>query len=219
MQLEAILFDLDGTLGDTLPVCYAAFRAAFAEFTGVVYSDAEILAMFGPDEAGVIRQRVPERWQACLERFYQVYDEVHVGYGAFPGLPAALMRLRQRGVRLGVVTGKGARSAAVSLRHFGLQDMFDAVEPGSPNGGIKPEAIARILHRWGIAPARAAYLGDLVYDIQAARAAGVLPLAAAWASTADEARLRAQAPAAVFRTVDEFVAWIDEHESGRIGQD
>ena len=53
--LRGVIFDLDGTLADTLPVCYAAFRAAFHRYVPErTFSDAEITSFFGPNEEGVI---------------------------------------------------------------------------------------------------------------------------------------------------------------------
>ena len=61
MKLKGIMFDLDGTLGDTLPVCFASYRRVFREFLGCHYSDHEITALFGPTEEGIIQQLVPDQ--------------------------------------------------------------------------------------------------------------------------------------------------------------
>jgi pyrophosphatase PpaX len=119
--------------------------------------------------------------------------------------------LRDRGVRLAIVTGKGAGSAEISLRLLGVGDLFDLVEVGSPTGGIKPISIRRVLERWGLPPSRVAYVGDATYDMQAAKEVGLVALGAAWADTADASALRIMEPAAVFSSVEDFAAWIDSH--------
>jgi len=48
MRLDGMIFDLDGTLTDTFPVCFVAFREALQAFTGRSYTDEEIVARFGP---------------------------------------------------------------------------------------------------------------------------------------------------------------------------
>jgi len=58
---RGIIFDLDGTLADTLPVCFDAYRLAFAKYVGHEWTDDQISALFGPSEEGVIRQVVPTR--------------------------------------------------------------------------------------------------------------------------------------------------------------
>lgn len=209
MRLEGVIFDLDGTLGNTLPVCYAAFREALLAHTGREYADAEVDALFGPSEEGIIRRAVPaDQRHDCLEAYLAAYERNHdLAPRPFPGMAEALDTLARRGLRLGLATGKGPRSAAISLRRLGLADRFDVIEVGSPEGAVKPDAIRRILARWGVAPEHAAYVGDTAADIEAAREAGVIPLAAAWAPTARRDELLAAQPAALFTDVAELVAW------------
>jgi phosphoglycolate phosphatase-like HAD superfamily hydrolase len=214
MHLKGIIFDLDGTLADTLPVCIAAFRATILAFTGREYSDAEVNALFGPNEEGILRRVVPaDRWEASVEEYVRQYEAHHARCSApFEGVLPLLDTLREHGVRVAIVTGKGPRSAEVSLRRLGLGVHFDTVATGSPEGSIKPEAIRKIVASWGVEPSetatRIAYVGDSPSDMNDARKAGVIPIAAAWASTADPAMLAAREPAALFRTVDEFTRWI-----------
>jgi HAD superfamily hydrolase (TIGR01549 family) len=210
MKLDGVIFDLDGTLGHTLPVCCLAFRRAFRAFLGRDLSDAEITAQFGPSEEGIVQRLVPDRWEACLETYLREYERAHAAHAtAFPGIDAALRSLRRRGVRLAIVTGKGPHSAAISLNYLGLAQAFDLVETGSPNGAVKSAAIRRVLRRWGASPDRVAYVGDAVSDIEAARAAGVISLAAAWAPTASVERLKAWEPRAIFESVERFIGWIE----------
>lgn len=210
MKLAAMIFDLDGTLGDTLPVCFEAFRHTLLQFLGRRYTDAEIRAMFGPSEEGILQRLVPERYEECLRAFLAAYERAHSERAtSFPGIERLLGQLRERGVRLGIVTGKGPGSAEISLRHLGLAPYFEAVEAGSADGGIKPAAIRRLLGRWAVAPERAAYVGDVPYDVRAAQEAGVMPLAAAWAPTADAAALRQAGAQEVFTSVEALARWLE----------
>jgi len=165
---------------------------------------------FGPSEDGIFRRLAPDDWRESLAAYLAVYEEEQVGAAAlFPGIEAILQRLQSRAVRLAIVTGKGRESAAISIRLLGLDRYLDGWEPGDPSGNVKPAAIARVLTRWGIPPERVAYLGDTPEDVRAARAAGLIPLSAAWDGRADPARLCAEAPHAVFRSVEDLRRWID----------
>jgi pyrophosphatase PpaX len=209
MILRGVIFDLDGTLANTLPVCWAGFRRALHEYTGRIYTNEEITALFGPSEEGSFRQVVPERAGDALELYLQEYERVHAEIRSpFPGILNALQFLKESDLRTAIVTGKGPRSAAISLRMLGLASNFDIVEAGSPEGVIKPQAIGKVLERWQLPAAQVAYVGDALSDVTSARKAGVIPLAAAWAETADYEALRAMEPEETFRTVEAFIAWV-----------
>lgn len=212
MVLKGLIFDLDGTVADTLPVCFVAFREIFESYVGRTYSDKEIRAMFGPTEEGMIRQAVPERSQEAFDAYLAAYERAHrTCTEPFEGIRQALEALDRGGVRRAIVTGKGPHSAAISLRVLGLADAFERVEAGSANGNIKPANMRRVVEDWGLDPSTIACLGDAPSDIRAAREIGAAPLAAAWATTADFASLQALGPQQTFRRVDEFIAWIERH--------
>ena len=209
MQLDGMIFDLDGTLTDTFSVCFVAFREALHAFTGRYFSDGEILAQFGPSEEGMLQRWLPDHWDDCLRLYLAAYEREHRRIArTFPGIDVALDLLRERGIRLAVVTGKGRRSAAISLAQLDLARYFDCIETGAPEGSIKPRCIQRVLERWGVPPNRVAYLGDVPSDVEASRAVGVVPLAAAWETRSDADALRVLRPLAVFGAVPEFIQWI-----------
>jgi HAD superfamily hydrolase (TIGR01549 family) len=209
LDLAGLIFDLDGTLADTLPLCFLAYRQSLRPYLGRTLTDEEIASYFGPSEEGILQRLVPEAWQACLDAYLDVYAREHTAYNqAFTGLSDVLESLARGGIRLGIVTGKGARSAALSLEAIGIRRYFDAVETGSAQGGVKPSAIRKISSAWAMPPSRVAYVGDQPSDIRDAREAAVVPLAAAWAKTANPRALRAEKPARLFRTVAEFADWI-----------
>lgn len=210
MRVRGITFDLDGTLADTLPVCYAAFREVFRAYLGREYADDEIHALFGPCEKGLIRKLIPD-WQPPFAMFLSEYESAHrLCPGPFPGVVDLLDWLHEESVPVAIVTGKGSESAAISLRLLGLADQFEIVEAGDPEGAAKSVSIARILETWNLPPESVAHIGDAPGDLRAAHATGVTPLAAAWASTARRAELEAERPAAVFESVPEFHAWLQQ---------
>ncbi|MBO3460015.1 HAD family hydrolase [Aetokthonos hydrillicola Thurmond2011] len=209
-KLQGIIFDLDGTLGNTLPVCYSAFRHAFQVFLNRHYTDEEITSLFGPSEEGIIKRLVPLEWEACVKAYHDEYEKVHVICDKpFPGIEPTLNFCKQKNIALAIVTGKGEFSAAISLRYLGIKDYFDQIVAGSPNGGIKPFAIQSVLTKWNLSPQNVAYVGDSPYDMQAAKEVGVIPLAAAWAETANFESLEQMAPSAIFSTVESFIDWIE----------
>jgi phosphoglycolate phosphatase-like HAD superfamily hydrolase len=97
MDLKGVIFDVDGTLGDTLPVCISACRSAFFVATGRSYRDEEIEATFGPTEDGIVRRVAGDRWKEAWEAFLEEYYRSHEICGEpFFGMKAALRMLKER---------------------------------------------------------------------------------------------------------------------------
>ncbi len=212
MNLRGLIFDLDGTLGDTLPVCFAAFRVTFRHYLKREYTDQQIRAMFGPTEDGIFQDMFPDTWRDALDMYLHEYRQAHATCREpFPGIPEALSLLQERDIRLAIVTGKGPGSAKISLEEMGMADVFDIVEAGSPRGGVKPQCMRKVLEAWKLPPTEIACIGDAPSDIRSAHDIGATPLGAAWAATADYNALDSLKPLHTFTATQQFREWID-HE-------
>ncbi|MCU1463615.1 MAG: HAD-superfamily hydrolase, subfamily variant 1 [Acidimicrobiales bacterium] len=208
-RLAAVIFDLDGTLADSLPLSIAGFQHAASHVAGRSFTDDEVRAGFGPSEEGMFRRMVPDRWDECLAAYLEFYDEHHdERVRVLPGVADLLSSLHDRGVRVGVVTGKGPETAAITLRKLGLADTITEVRAGRVAGPDKPTDIRSVLGAWALHPPDAAYVGDMPGDMRAALDVGVVPLGAAWEIAADEADLRTAGAVEVFATPGELSAWL-----------
>jgi pyrophosphatase PpaX len=215
MPLRGICFDLDGTLADTMPVCIRAFQATIEHLSGRRPSEAEVSAQFGRNEQGILESMLPGRLAESLPEYVKQYEHFHAACPRpFAGVERLMDLLKARGMRAAIVTGKGKPSLEVSLRILGLERWVDSIETGFADRADKPGGIRAVLARWQIPPAQAAYVGDTPYDMQAARAAGVLPLGAAWSATAHLLREPAPEAAFTFCSLDEFIEWIETNEQG-----
>ena len=76
-MIQGAIFDLDGTLGDTLPVCYRAFRSVLRDRLSRDYSDREIHAMFGPSEEGILARLCPNDAEAAHRDYLVAYRLAH----------------------------------------------------------------------------------------------------------------------------------------------
>ena len=209
MGLEGMMFDLDGTLAETLPVCLTALRRTFKKFFNREWTSKELLSNFGPTEEGVIKRLLPDRADECMRIYYSEYEKAHgICPRPFAGIPEALRLLRSKNIRLALVTAKGERTMRISLMRLGLESYFSDLEHGFEDGNKKEISIQRVLGRWNMKPASAGYVGDGASDIAAARAQGLVSIAASWAKSANEERLLCSRPDFLFRTVDEFRTWL-----------
>lgn len=217
MQLEGVIFDLDGTLGDTVYVSVEAIIRAAESLTSETHSHPDIIAMFGPTELGILRQLLPRQdWEQGYQIFLQEYRAIHQTgqYGAYPGIHDVVALLQEHGMRRAIVTGKGRQTAEISLRYFGLESAFEALETGSVEGSAKEACIKKVVAGWGARPETVLYVGDAPTDIAIARRAGVRPVSAAWAETADPAELAAMKPYRLFNRVADLENWLKRRLNG-----
>lgn len=206
---KAGLFDLDGTLTDSLNLSIHAFIHTFRVHLGQEYTPEAVLAMLGPCEEGVFRRHSESKAPVMLETFLDYYRRRHDHYATFyPGILPVIAQLKEK-MPLAVITGKGREPARITLEKTGLAPHFDLVISGSCVKRHKPdpEGIEAALTSLGAAPAQAFYLGDSLSDLETARRAGVTPLAALWGSREKE-ELRRGDPAAAFTHPRELLLWL-----------
>jgi pyrophosphatase PpaX len=211
MAIRGIIFDLDGTLANTLPVCIKAYQDTVYHFCGRVPEEAEIIGLFGPNEEGMLEQMIPGQLTETLAYYLKVYEQYHLQLctGLFPGIGGSLSAIQSKGIKMAIVSGKGAFSAAISMRILGLEQWIDLVETGFDYGPDKPRSLRIVLEKWGLrSPENTAYVGDAPYDMQAAREAGLLPLGAAWAQSSS---LKPETPTyATFFDIASWREWIEK---------
>lgn len=209
-MLKNLIFDLDGTIGDTLPLCIAAFKKAIEPLAGRVLSDQEIIDTFGPSEEGTVQALIPDCYEQGIASYLHHYRNLHSMCAApFEGMVEVLNYAKSRNVRLALVTGKGIHSTAITLARFELQSYFEAVETGSPHGPQKALGIRNVLRQLGISASESLYIGDAPSDITASRTAGIPVASAAWAKTADLELLRSLEPDMLFTTVEQFRHYLE----------
>jgi phosphoglycolate phosphatase len=186
-SLDIVGFDLDGTFLDTIGDLTAAVNHALAEAGRAPLTVAEVTPMVGGGAKHLLEQTL-EATGGCTEeefrRLYKLllaYYEAHIAVETrpFPGAIAAVDALRARGVKTAIVTNKFEYLAEKLLDGLGLRDRFDALIGGDTmgKGFAKPHRapIDEMIRRCG--GGRAAFVGDSIYDIQAARNAGIPSIA------------------------------------------
>lgn len=182
---DVVGFDLDGTLLDTSGDLAAAVNHALASAGRATLSVDEVRPMIGGGSRHMLAQGMA-RTGGCTEAELDVlqqrllhYYEAHIAVHTtpFPGCIDALDLLEDMGVRVAVMTNKTERLARIVLRDVDLLDRFAAVIGGDTMGVGKPSPVpieAMVARAGG---GRAAFVGDSIYDVEAAQAAG-LPVVA-----------------------------------------
>lgn len=214
-QIRGLLFDLDGTVADTHELIYQCLDAAARQHLGVAFPRslweehvgiplADLFALVSNGEA------VP------VERLVQSYRMLQEGrehrLQAFPGMASLLAMLRDRQVRLAIVTTKLRAVASRHLAAIGLAQCFDAIVGFDDCVRAKPDAepFRLALRALGVEPSAAAAVGDSPVDIHGARAAGILAVGALW-GTVSRAALLAAKPDHTISSPSELLALVDGH--------
>lgn len=174
-------FDLDGTLLDTLGDLAAAVNHTLAQIDRAPLAEAAVRPMIGRGAkhmleeglraSGGVPDGAVERLYPELLRFYEANIAVHSR--PFPGVVAALDRLDALGVRTAVVTNKLEGLARQLLGELGLADRMATIIGGDTVGARKPSPapVRAMIERCGGGPA--AFVGDSIYDVMAAKNADV----------------------------------------------
>ena len=187
---EAVLFDLDGTLADTLPDLADALSAAARDSGGgaglvdearlrplISRGGREMVAsVLAPDADRGQRDRARHRFLARYR------ERIAARTRLFPGIEPVLRTLEGDGVRWGVVTNKHAWLTEPLLESLGLHRRAACVVSGDSTLQPKPHPAPLLLacERLSISPDTAVYVGDSRSDIESGRAAGVTTVSAGW---------------------------------------
>jgi len=183
-RARAALFDLDGTLLDTAPDLAAALNALLREQQRPPLELAVIRPHVSSGAVAVVRVGFPgvsaEAFEILRRRFLELYGAaVSVHTRLFPGFEAVLATLEAQGLPWGIVTNKAQWLTEPLLIDLGLHSRAACVLSGDtlPERKPHPRPLLVAAERIGVAPADCVFVGDALRDVQAARAAGMVPLA------------------------------------------
>jgi pyrophosphatase PpaX len=190
-ELKAFIFDFDGTVADTLPVCFYAFQSVFKEYDQKDLTPEEIVNMFGPSETGIIRENLNHHnIDEAIELYYSKYEEKHEELVDNNKVMHEFLSLLIRdGYRLGIVTGKARRSLELSLKKLNMNDYFEVLITGDDVEYPKPhpEGVLKAIRMLGVNKVDAVFIGDSNADIAAGKAAGIVTIGVHWLPTVQSA--------------------------------
>ena len=181
---RAVLFDLDGTLLDTVPDLACAANRMLGELHRPELSEALVSTFVGRGItklvervlAGSIDGTVPaDQLQHGLAIFERCYaEESGQRSRPYPGVTAGLDRLAAAAMPMAVVTNKAARFTLELLERVGLKSYFKAVVSGDTLAVRKPhpEPVRHACRQLGVSPADALFIGDSRHDVEAGLGAG-----------------------------------------------
>ena len=187
MNYKAYVFDLDGTLLDTLPDLVRLTNTVLENCGWPGRTREEILSFVGHGGRNLLERAAPAGTPAsALDDAFAQWRELYPAYGhaftkPYDGVPMMLDSLKCGDAKLGVLSNKfDAAVRSVIGEHF--PGVFDLVCGECENVPRKPDptGLLNMLSDLGVSPAEAAYVGDSASDIETARAAGTVAIAVTW---------------------------------------
>jgi phosphoglycolate phosphatase len=229
-ELRGVLIDLDGTLMDTAPDLAAAANRMRADFGLPPLPTARIAAFVGKGAEVLVHRALTDdlHGRADADAFARgrtsFYTHYHAENGlqaiVFDGVPPALARLRECGLKLACVTNKPKEFTTPLLARMDLAPRFDAVVAGDEVAEKKPHPalLLEACRRLGLQPAEVMLIGDSINDALAARAAGCgCVLVETGYNEGEGVAALAGAPGvdAIFPTLSEAAQWVMQRLSAR----
>lgn len=209
-RTSVVLFDLDGTLIDSIELILSSYRHTLEIHRGTVPPNDVWLEGLGTPLWEQFRRFTQDQREIdAMVATYREHNHTHHDrmIREYPGVRAAVERLHVAGTKLGIVTSKLRSSAARGLARCGYGEWFDVlvgaddVERPKPH----PEPVHRALEALGASPDAAVFVGDSPHDLASGRAAGVRTGAVLWGPFPRES-LEAHKPDYWFETAEELTS-------------
>jgi phosphoglycolate phosphatase len=198
MKQHGIIFDCDGTLVDSLGQALESFNFALDRVGFPPRAPETIKRYFGTAADRILLSVVGDKNQAvkAFDYFLEHQSDLAKTTKLHPGIRELLDLLEENEIPLGIVTGRHARDLDIVLRPHRLADYFITLIADShlPKSKPAPDGILMAAEKMGLPPAQTMYVGDSIFDIQAAHAAGTGSVAALWDSLAKSEELSHEKP-------------------------
>ncbi|MGZ9277170.1 MAG: HAD family hydrolase [Candidatus Limnocylindrales bacterium] len=216
---EAILFDLDGTLVDSVETRIDAWLQALDE-ADLATTRERLAPLIGVDGKRLAREIAAlagrslddQRTEAIDKRSGEIYEQLNREPRPLPGVQEVVAALEARGIAWSIATSSRKDQVATSVESLGLADEPTIVDASHvTHAKPEPDLLLLAAEQLGIEPAHCWYVGDSTWDMAAAVAAGMVPIGVTAGSAVDAAGLRATGAAVVVKTLREIAAAIDPH--------
>jgi phosphoglycolate phosphatase len=217
IQPQGIIFDLDGTLLDTLGDLADAMNTVLAEHHWPTHPLDAYRHFVGNGVTMLIRRAMPEDERHEERRVAEIVSEMRAVYAhgwanktkPYPGIDHLLNVLRERGVPMSVLSNKPHDATTTMVNHFFPTSLFRLVMGARPDKPRKPDPTTALETSMylGLPPEAILFLGDSDVDIQTANAAGMTSLGAAWGFRGQEELLAAGARA-ILQSPKELLDWL-----------
>lgn len=189
LKYSCVLFDLDGTILDTVADCSAAINRTMDDFSFPHHTNDEVRSYLNNGARILIQRALPEKYRdnealvsETLSKYLKYYSEECLKASKiYDGIEALLKNLRICGAKLGVVTNKPDIQTKLMIPHY-FGNLFDYFEGNSEHVPTKPDKIRveSAISALNKKADQTIFVGDSAVDVQTARNAGIPCIGVAW---------------------------------------
>jgi len=185
--IRALIFDLDGTLVDSLPGIASAINLALKELGLPTHPEEQVMNFIGDGAAKLALRALPDSHKhladLLLPGFQKHYQETwKTGTHPYPGMIKLVQSLQAAKYPLAVLSNKIHENTIEIVAHLFPKDLFHPVfgQRDSAPKNPDPTVALEIAQQWNLPPQEIAYVGDSAVDLATARNAGMIPLIFSW---------------------------------------
>ncbi len=144
---KIFVFDFDGTLADSNELEKNSMTVTVENFSDTGFDNGNIYQYYGPSEKGIIRKLVPEeKFDEAWEFYLNYYDRLQrENFALFEGVEELLNRIREKGGRVFLLTGRSRETLSMSLQYLVMENGFEQCYSGSLEGVVKKENIEKLI--------------------------------------------------------------------------
>ena len=187
MSINTVLFDLDGTLVDSLDDLTDAVNHIRSVFAHAPLAASDVRAMVGKGTRNLVRRALPACSPQELEHALQLFIDFNTRHIVdksrfYPGVVEMLQHLHDSGIRLAVISNKHEALSRLILCALGTHDMFENISGGDTFSERKPSPLPLlgVIELLGSTPEECCMVGDSINDIQAGTHAGITTIGCGW---------------------------------------
>ncbi len=215
MKYEAVIFDLDGTLIDTLKDLALSVNYALEQFEMPVHEIDDYRMMVGDGIVKLIERALPDDRMDMINEVMASQVEYYKEHlfdntALYPGIENMLKELKASGVKLAVLSNKQQERTREMVRRFFSSDIFDYVAGANDDIPLKPEPTPALFvaNQMSVEAEKVVFVGDTSIDMQTAVNATMLPVGVQWGFR-DDKELYEHGCSIILNSPDELISLIN----------